>query len=343
MLRLTHLAGFGGSAADTTAPTITSASSVSVAGNTTLSFTITTNEAATITIGGTDAAQAELASNTLATSHTLRWSSNGTRDHDSPADSGANNVYDITLTATDAASNASSPQSFAITVTANVDPSFASVKLLLGFEGSDASTTVTDESGAAHGTASHFGNAQIDTAQFKFGSSSLLLDGSGDLLTYNDSADWNLGSGLFTIECWVRPATVAAGTYFIVGQRNASGSYGWVLWQSGAVVNWNVSTTGSDYLNDLSGGTLSANTWAAICVDYDGTKYRLYVDGTMVASSATARTINDSFTFLAIGANSGGSAFFYNGWIDEMRLTKGVARYASDGGYTPTTVAFPRS
>lgn len=102
---------------DVIAPTITSASSVSVAENATLSFTITTDEPATITIGGADAAQVELASNTLATSHTLRWSSNGTRDYETPADSDADNVYDITITATDAALNASTPQSFAITVT----------------------------------------------------------------------------------------------------------------------------------------------------------------------------------------------------------------------------------
>lgn len=147
------------SGADTTPPTITSSSSVSVAENATLSFTITTDEAATITIGGTDAAQVELASNTLATSHTLRWSSNGTRDYEAPADANTDNVYSITITATDAATNASSPQSFAITVTdvssTTWDPATVTNVTLSGgnLVATNTGTTSTDQGAHAPSTA----------------------------------------------------------------------------------------------------------------------------------------------------------------------------------------------
>jgi hypothetical protein len=223
------------------------------------------------------------------------------------------------------------------------DPHFSGVVLLLGFEDYEGSTYVFDESPSSHGAAVVFGNAHITTAQQKFGLSSATFDGAFDSAGYVDSGDWNFGSGLFTVECSIRAATVAAGTRFIIGQWYNAGGLGWVLYQDGSQAKWNVSTDGTNNFNDLAGGALTTGAWFDVAVDYDGSKYRLYVDGVMVASSATARTINNSGNSLNIGSNSGQNAFFFNGWIDEMRVTKGVARYASDSGYTIATSAFPRS
>jgi hypothetical protein len=226
------------------------------------------------------------------------------------------------------------------------DPNFSSVKLLLGFEGTNGSTGapgMTDESSAAHGTGAHtLGGATISTAQFQFGTSSFSAAG-GDTIRFPDSADWAFGTGLFTVECWIRP-TAVTGTQFIIAQWNSAGNLAWVLYQNAAALAWNVSTTGTDNLADISGGTLVANTWQAIAIDYDGSKYRAYINGTMVGSSVTARNIFDSTNLLAIGANSAATPSFpFTGNIDEVRLTKGVARYASDSGYTPATAPFPRS
>ena len=76
-------------------------------------------------------------------------------------------------------------------------------KVLLQFNGADASTTITDVNagGSAH-TWTANGNAQIDTAQSKFGGASLLCDGTGDYVTTPDHADFTLGSSDFTIDCW---------------------------------------------------------------------------------------------------------------------------------------------
>src|SRR5687768_4015081 len=78
------------------------------------------------------------------------------------------------------------------------DPHFASVVLLCDFDGTDAATTAPDESPVGRAL-TFVGNAQIDTAQFKYGVSSLLLDGSGDYVTAPDSTDWRF-AGEFTIE-----------------------------------------------------------------------------------------------------------------------------------------------
>ena len=90
----------------------------------------------------------------------------------------------------------------------SVDDSYT--KALLHFDGADTSTTITDESGKTWTPA---GTAQIDTAQYKW-TSSLLLDGNSDYISTPDHDDFNVGSGDFTIDFWVRFNSVpGAGGY----------------------------------------------------------------------------------------------------------------------------------
>jgi len=98
MLRLTQLSGFGGGGS--AAPRIVSSSSVRAVDGQVLAFTVTTDQACTLAIGGTDAAKLELASNSLSATHTLRWASNGTKDPTAPDDADTDNHYLITLTPT---------------------------------------------------------------------------------------------------------------------------------------------------------------------------------------------------------------------------------------------------
>jgi hypothetical protein len=96
---------------DTTAPTITSSATINVDENATLAHTLTANESVTWSIvGGNDAADFEISGG-----NTLRWASNGTKDYEAPDDTGANNVYNVTVRATDVASN-TTDQNIAVTV-----------------------------------------------------------------------------------------------------------------------------------------------------------------------------------------------------------------------------------
>ena len=115
MLRINNLTGFG-SGGDQRSPTITSTNLIAVPDGDTLAFTITTDETTTITIGGADAAELEIVSNVLSSTHTLQWLSNGTRSFASPVDTDANNIYEITLTATDAVGYNSIAQMFYVVV-----------------------------------------------------------------------------------------------------------------------------------------------------------------------------------------------------------------------------------
>lgn len=125
MLRVNQLSGFGGKSVDLGPPSITSDDAVTVDGGEQLAFSITTNEPCTLVIGGADAALVELASNTLNFAHTLRWLSDGTQSRDTPNDADSDNVYEITVTAYDASSNASAPQSLSIEVSYNWTTAFS--------------------------------------------------------------------------------------------------------------------------------------------------------------------------------------------------------------------------
>jgi Concanavalin A-like lectin/glucanases superfamily len=224
------------------------------------------------------------------------------------------------------------------------DTYWTNVKLLMGFNGANNSTGapgMTDESSAAHGNASVVNTAVISTAQSVFGGSSLALDGAS-YISYPDSADWDFSNQPFTVECRFYTNSLAGGVHMIVGQWFSAGNLGWELWLNGSSLQFLLSDDGTTN-RTVATTTIAANTWYAVAVDFDGSKYRMYINGAMVSSSSTLYTINNSPIVLGIGASSNGPSSFINGFVDELRLTKGVARYASDSGYTVAVSAFPRS
>jgi len=104
---------------------------------------------------------------------------------------------------------------------------------LLQFDGSDGSTTFTDGATGGTHTWSASGNAQIDTAQYKFGQSGL-FDGAGDKIVSDYSSDWNLGSGDFTIDGFVRwnalPNINTGNVILGMGDFNTTPYGGYNLW-----------------------------------------------------------------------------------------------------------------
>jgi hypothetical protein len=228
------------------------------------------------------------------------------------------------------------------------DPYWSNVKLLLGFGGADGSTTVTDESPVARGNATVGENSQIDTAQFKYGTSSLLLDGNLDEIWYADSADWLFtSSDQFTIECWVRFNDLTGYQPFVSHWDSQGVSdQSWVFDKTSAgLLRFAYSTTGADVVQIEGAWGPSTGTWYHVAADCDAAhKLRVYVNGSMVASGTGVPTFHNCADVLRIGSTRiPGTDNFLNGWLDELRITKGVARYASDGGFSVPTAAFPRS
>ncbi|WP_292237661.1 LamG-like jellyroll fold domain-containing protein [Mesorhizobium sp.] len=225
------------------------------------------------------------------------------------------------------------------------DPHFANVVLLLGFDGADGATSISDESLSGHAL-TVFGNAQLDTGVAPpFGTSSLLLDGTGDYLTTPDSDDFNFGTGDFTIELFTRTAAASNNNYMLVHAGSSGNiSYSWRCNASNQQdVFWSINGSTTFNLIGASGG-VPLTTWRHLCFERSGTKLRLYADGVMETSSTTigANALFDSSAVLAIGMRSTSTTNGFNGNIKELRITKGVARYNDDAGFTVPTAAFPR-
>ena len=185
------------------------------------------------------------------------------------------------------------------------------------------------------------GDAQISTSVKKYGTGSLAFDGTGDGLTLNAGGqNFAFGTGDFTIEMWVYPSTSSqSGIIYDSRPTSTSGLYPTIRLDSGTLKFY---TSGA---SQITGGTLSANTWYHITVCRSGTSTRLFIDG---AQSGSTYTDSNSYINGAarplIGAdgfdNYTGSNYF-NGYIDDLRITKGYARYTAN--FTPPTAAFPNT
>jgi len=211
------------------------------------------------------------------------------------------------------------------------DQYYNSCSLLLHFNGSNGSTTFTDNSPSPK-TATPTGNAQISTAQSKFGGASLLLDGSGDYLTLASNAAFGTGTGNFTIEFWMYPVSVASGYAFdnrtggalqsVLGYFSAAGSFTF----TGGIITTGITKTG-----------ITANSWYHVACVRNGSTVYLFFDGVSAGTDSIGGSANSSNP-LTIGSKYDGTTGF-NGYIDDFRFTKGVARYT--GNFTPPSSQFP--
>ena len=195
-------------------------------------------------------------------------------------------------------------------------------KLLLHCDGADTSTTFTDSSFSGH-TCTPSGNAQMDTAQSKFGGASVLFDGSGDYVTVADSADWDFGTGDFTIDYWVRFAALGSDRTAI-DVNGGDGNGIWVQYQNAG--NMRARIVGNDYTFAHSAST---DIWYHHAITRSGTNLRMFVGGVQVG---TTQTSSDNITGGTIGVllgrkNGGGDQL--SGWLDEVRISKGIARWTS--------------
>ena len=183
------------------------------------------------------------------------------------------------------------------------------------------------------------GNAQISTAQSKFGGSSILFDEVGDYLTVPVSTNMSLGTGDFTIECWVRFAFSTVGNgqgiYQLSNGYLNSAVRGPALGTETSVGDWTI-YHGTTFTQ--SGTVPTAGVWYHTALVRSSGTTKLYVGGTSIISVADTTNYTDQY-FVVGGWYSTG--FLLNGYIDDLRITKGVARYTAN--FTPPAAAFPTS
>jgi len=220
---------------------------------------------------------------------------------------------------------------------------YNSTSLILNFEGSNGATSTVDASPIGH-TITFNGDAQISTAQAAVGSSSAVFDGTGDYLSIADDTSLQL-SGDFTIEFAFRMISGAdiqpliyiqdAGHPQFIAQA--------FLWRSSGTVEFYSSSTGSSW--DIASAlgiasSLSTGTWYVIALTRSGSTYSYYLDGTRNGTFSNSSTPHSGYG-TGIGARSDG-ANPSNVYIDQVRITKGVARYTGASYVVPTSL-YPTS
>lgn len=218
----------------------------------------------------------------------------------------------------------------------NPDPFFNNVSLLLLGNGTNGSTTILDSSPSPK-SVSAVGSAQISTAQSKRGGASIAFDGNGYLSIPLNSA-FQFGLEDFTIEAWVYIASL--GIYHAILEGRSIASFANFLFGVSNISG----TLRLDHVNSVpsmrltgSSTSIPLNSWThAAWVRNSGT-ISCYVNGVKdFATQTFASAMNPSSSTLRIGAVI--DPAWFNGYIDNLRITKGIARYTDN--FTPPTDFF---
>jgi hypothetical protein len=217
------------------------------------------------------------------------------------------------------------------------DPNFANVSVLLHFDGSNGSTTFKDSSNN-NLTMTAAGNAQISTTQSKFGGASGYFDGNGDSVTASANNLFAFGTGDFTIEVWLYSLDS--------GSTTQRGFFDTRTTQFGAGIM--LRENGNGFLAFVSGATAiststgrSSSTWQHIAVVRKGSALTLYINGVSSGTATTSANLTQNGLRISGFVDTQSSPYAYNGYIDDLRVTKGVARYTAN--FTAPSAAFPDS
>jgi hypothetical protein len=193
------------------------------------------------------------------------------------------------------------------------------------------------------------GSAQISTTQSKFGGSSISFNGSNSSLTVPSSQNYDFGTGDFTVELWAYFNGLSTQNFIISEGTGINGSgplatSGWSLNYSSNNLRFEKydGTTQTTYTFSW---TPSTGVWYHIAVSRSGTSLRAFINGTQIGTTQTSSlSFNRANTTepLTVGFGyAAGSGWYLNAYLDDIRVTKGYARYTAN--FTAPTAAFPTS
>ncbi len=222
----------------------------------------------------------------------------------------------------------------------------SNTKLLLHFDNNLTDSSVNNKTVTNYSTVDN-------STYYKFGAHSRYFNGGTAYLTVPNSTDWSFGTGDFTIDFWQYSTNFIRYFGWAATQNNTN------MTQAGWVVASDVPDTsnpascnagfffedgGVQYYFYTTGNLIVKNTWQHIAIVRYGNTVTAYINGTAAGSmDVTGRTINtyaNATWVLDIGNARGNYASAYNmyGYIDEFRISKGIARWTAT--FTPPTLAY---
>jgi hypothetical protein len=207
------------------------------------------------------------------------------------------------------------------------DPYFSDVVLLLHMDGTNGSTTFTDSSSFSR-PLTRSGNPQISTTEKLFGSASAYFNGSSSYVLAPASADFDFSANDFTIEGWVY--NTHNGYSGIIGSRNNGATHGWCLYIQNNILRTG-STRGSAGYSDvqLHPTPIAQNSWTHFAVVKTAAGYTAFING--VAGPVLT---DGGFQYrpglaVSIGALASEGELPFFGYIDDLRVTRNIARYTT--------------
>ena len=215
------------------------------------------------------------------------------------------------------------------------DPNLASVGLLVHGDGNSGATAFPDSS-ANNLTPTIYGSGTVVSTSVKeFGSGSIFFNGSGGVnYPLVNGGPIDIGAGDFTVEFWMHAPTQGSGEGCILETNNAGSVLSLVYSSTNQGLSMSGRTSASTPNN-----AVPLNTWTAIAiVNHSGT-VQLYVNGVASGSTSSWSPSTGFATCALVFGDASGVSIPYTGYLDEIRVTKGVARYTSN--YTPAAAAFP--
>lgn len=185
-------------------------------------------------------------------------------------------------------------------------------------------------------------DTKYGTTTKKFGDTSIYFDGTGDLIRIPYSSDWAFGSGDFTVECWFKTGTASCG---LLARQSSDtvANESWFLRLDSSKLRFYLAGNTTQSISLLSASNFDDNAWHHAAAVRDGNTVRLFADGTIVDSDSFTYTVNSNTSEVTVGAmwfeHLSSYLAFMNGYIDEARITKGVARWVAN--FTPPSRPYP--
>lgn len=199
------------------------------------------------------------------------------------------------------------------------DPFFDNVSILLKMNGLNNSNIFTDAS-LNNNIVTAVSNARISTAFNRVDfEQSLFLPADGSRLNWQNSSLFAFGVGDLTVEFWVYRTTSPQFVRFMGG-----GSWGIELGATGSNTKWG-SPAGERILTPAP----PANQWVHVAFSRAAGIIRVFYNGVLQASNTDSGDINSTTGTIYLGADNSGT-FPFGGYVDELRITKGIARYISN-------------
>ena len=209
---------------------------------------------------------------------------------------------------------------------------YLSCSLLLHFDTLNSSGSFIDNSSNNFAITSS-GGAGLSTSQYKFGGASAYFDGVGDYLTTKSDSSFAFGTGDYTIETWIYPTSIRNGENLIYATDVTGGtSFGFNQTQV------YIGARGVAYDLQVT-YTVVANVWTHLAATRQSGTVRIFANGSLISSGTVTRNCPQGPGVIGDYPTLTGNGL--TGYIDELRITKGIARYT--GSFTPPSLAFPNS